>query len=122
MQGTLFGFPLDFVYQIHPHVSRLWLIAVMSMNSISSRKPGNRLWGIYHTDREYARELGDPLRTTIEAPTKIAAEEAAAHLGFSDPWAHPVDSENQKQGHGIDEQKPPQRTGNKRKHSRGISV
>jgi len=50
----------------------------------------NKLWGIYHTDREYARTLGDPLRTTVEAPTKIAAEEAAARLGFSDPWAHPV--------------------------------
>ncbi len=53
-------------------------------------KPGSRLWGIYHTDREYARTLGDPLRTTVEAPTKIAAEEAAAKLGFNDPWAHPI--------------------------------
>jgi len=34
--------------------------------------------------------LGDPLRPSVEAPTKIAAEEAAAKLGFSDPWAHPV--------------------------------
>ena len=50
----------------------------------------NKLWGIYHTDREYARTLGDPLRTTIEAPTKIAAEEAAAKLGFNNPWAHPI--------------------------------
>ena len=53
-------------------------------------KPGSQLWGIYHTDREHARELGDLLRTTIEAPTKLAAEEAAAKLGFSDPWAHPI--------------------------------
>ena len=53
----------------------------------------NKLWGIYHTDREYARIHGDPLRTTIEAPTKIAAEEAAAKLGFSNPWAHPVTPE-----------------------------
>jgi hypothetical protein len=51
---------------------------------------GSQLWGIYHTDREHARELGDPLRTTIEAPTKIAAEEAAAKLGFGNPWAHPI--------------------------------
>ena len=50
----------------------------------------NKLWGIYHTDREFARMMGDPLRTTVEAPTKIAAEEAAAKLGFSNPWAHPV--------------------------------
>jgi hypothetical protein len=50
----------------------------------------NKLWGIYHTDREYARTLGDPLRTTIEAPTKSAAEKSAARLGFNDPWAHPI--------------------------------
>ena len=60
------------------------------MSTTATLKPGHQLWGIYHTDREYARELGDPLRTTIEAPTKIAAEEAAAQLGFSDPWAHPI--------------------------------
>ena len=50
----------------------------------------HQLWGIYYTDREYAREMGDPLRTVVEAPTKIAAEEQAARLGFSEPWAHPV--------------------------------
>jgi hypothetical protein len=50
----------------------------------------NKLWGIYHTDREHAHTFGDTLRTTIEAPTKIAAEEAAAKLGFTDPLAHPV--------------------------------
>jgi hypothetical protein len=49
-----------------------------------------KLWGIFHTDRDYARLMGDPLRTVVEAPTKIAAEEAAASLGFSEPWAHPV--------------------------------
>ncbi len=53
-------------------------------------KPGNQLWGIYHTDREYAHMLGDPLRTVIEASSKLAAEEEAARLGFGDPWAHPV--------------------------------
>ena len=46
-----------------------------------SPKPGHQLWGIYHTDREYTRELGDPLRTAIEARTKLAAEEAAARPG-----------------------------------------
>lgn len=60
------------------------------MSTTATLKPRNQLWGIYHTDREYARELGDPLRTTIEAPTKIAAEEAAAKLGFNDPRAHPI--------------------------------
>ena len=86
----------------------------MSTNLISPSKSVNRLWGIYHTDREYAREIGDPLRTTIEAPTKIAAEEAAAHLGFSDPWAHPVDSENENQVRRIDQGKAKQRTTNSR--------
>lgn len=50
----------------------------------------NKMWGIYHTDREYAQTLGDPLRTTIEAPTKEAAERAAVRLGFDNPWAHPI--------------------------------
>src|SRR6266496_2247342 len=63
------------------------------MSTTATLKPGNQLWGIYHTDREYARVMGDPLRTVVEAPTKLAAEEAAARLGFSEPWAHPVTSE-----------------------------
>ena len=62
-----------------------------SMSTTTVPKSGSQLWGIYHTDREYARTLGDPLRTTVEATTKIAAEEAAAKLGFSNPWAHPVE-------------------------------
>ena len=62
----------------------------MRLNKILTPKPGNQLWGIYYTDREYAREHGDPLRTVIEAPTKLWAEEEAARLGFGDPWAHPV--------------------------------
>lgn len=45
------------------------------MSTTATLKPGNQLWGIYHTDREYARVMGDPLRTVIEAPTKLAAEE-----------------------------------------------
>ncbi len=60
------------------------------MSTTLTLTPDAQLWGIYHTDREYARVMGDPLRTTIEAPTKLAAEEAAAKLGFSNPWAHPI--------------------------------
>jgi hypothetical protein len=56
-------------------------------------KPGNRLWGIYHPDREYAREVGDPIRTVVEAPTK----QAAARLSFRVPWAHPVTAAQAKQ-------------------------
>ena len=65
----------------------------MNTPSTPTPKPGNQLWGIYHTDREYARVMGDPLRTVVEAPTKLAAEELAARLGFGDPWAHPVKAE-----------------------------
>jgi hypothetical protein len=62
------------------------------MNKTTVLKSGKQLWGIYHTDLEYARELGDPLRTVVEAPNKLIAEETAARLGFGDPWAHPVNS------------------------------
>ena len=68
------------------------------MSTTATLKPGNQLWGIYHTDREYARVIGDPLRTVVEAPTKLAAEETAARLGFSEPWAHPVTSEGGRSG------------------------
>jgi len=57
----------------------------MSTAATLTPKPGNQLWGIYYTDREYAHLLGDPLRTVIEAPTKRAAEEAAGKLGFESP-------------------------------------
>jgi hypothetical protein len=60
-------------------------------------KQGEQLWGIYYTDREYAREMGDPLRAVVAAPTKLAAEEAAFQLGVSDAWAHPLSPEQAKQ-------------------------
>ena len=56
-----------------------------------------QLWGIYYLDHDYAHELGDPLRTVVEAPTKIAAEELAARLGFGDALAHPVTQDEAKQ-------------------------
>lgn len=84
--------------------------------------PGNQLWGIYHTDREYARELGDPLRTTIEAPTKIAAEEAAAKLGFSDSWAHPIASEVVTLARSVLKKSPRHRQELAHKPSRGIRM
>ena len=69
----------------------------MSTTATQIPKPGNQLWGIYYTDREYARLMGDPLRTVVEAPTKRSAEEAAGKLGFESPWAHPVTAEQAKQ-------------------------
>ena len=49
-----------------------------------------QLWGIYYADREFVREMGDPLRTVVEACSKLAAENEAARFGFDDAWAHPV--------------------------------
>jgi len=85
-------------------------------------KSGKQLWGIYHTDRKHARELGDPLRTTIEAPTKVAAEEAAAKLGFNDPWAHPIAPEVVRLTQIILKRHPGQRAQLAHNPSRGIRI
>lgn len=92
------------------------------MSTTVTAKPGNQLWGIYHTDREYARTLGDPLRTTIEAPTKLAAEEAAAKLGFGDPWAHPIASEVVTLARSVLKRHPSHRQELAHKPSRGIRI
>ena len=94
----------------------------MSMSTTATLKPGNQLWGIYYTDREYAREMGDPLRTVIEAPTKLAAEEAAALLGFSEPWAHPVTAEQAHRAQWLSKVRPVHRQRFARKSHRGIHV
>jgi len=50
-------------------------------------------WGIYHRDREYAREAGDPSLAVVEATTKPEAEAEARRRGISGPtglWAHPL--------------------------------
>jgi hypothetical protein len=71
------------------------------MKNERTGRPDTQLWGIYHDDREYARVHGNPLRTVIEAPTKLAAEEEATRLGFSEPWAHPVSQEEAKHAEWI---------------------
>ncbi len=43
-----------------------------------SRSSGNPPWGIYLYRPRRRTGMGDPLRTVIEAPTKLAAEEEAA--------------------------------------------
>ncbi len=68
----------------------------MKVIEMPTPKSGEELWGIYFTDREYARVMGDPLRAVIAAPTKIAAEEAATRLGLTDAWAHPLTAEQTK--------------------------
>lgn len=56
-------------------------------------KPDEQLWGIYYTDREYARKMGDPLLGVVAAPTKANAQEAAIKHGLPDSWAHPLSNE-----------------------------
>jgi hypothetical protein len=92
------------------------------MSTTATLKPGNHLWGIFHTDREYARVMGDPLRTVIEAPTKLAAEEAAARLGFSEPWAHPVTSEELRRAEWLPKRRPGHRHEFVHKTSRCIRI
>src|SRR6266545_7101931 len=92
------------------------------MKTNQSSSSGNQLWGIYFTDREYAREMGDPLRTVIEAPTKLAAEEQAARLGFSEPWAHPVSQEDAKHAKWIATQRARTQQVITRPAKRGIRV
>ncbi|MGH7977323.1 MAG: hypothetical protein ACREDS_04040 [Limisphaerales bacterium] len=67
----------------------------MNTTQITLPRPklGEQLWGIYFTDREYSREMGDPLLGVVAAPTKIAAEETATRLGLDGGWAHPLTSE-----------------------------
>ena len=59
-------------------------------NNSSPSKREKLLWGIYHANPREARVLSDPLRTIVQATTRIEAEEIAASLGFGDAWAHPV--------------------------------
>lgn len=92
------------------------------MSTTATLKPGSQLWGIYHTDREYAREMGDPQRTVVEASTKLAAEETAARLGFAGPWAHPVTAEEAQPAQWVPKDRRVHRQRFVRKASRGIHV
>jgi hypothetical protein len=92
------------------------------MKTRAPLKSGKRLWGIYYTDREYARELGDPLRTVVEAPSKLIAEESAAQLGFGDPWAYPVNSVTARQAQWHPKRRPGHRQELAHKPSRGIHI
>ena len=92
------------------------------MSTTTIEKADGQLWGIYHTDREYARLLGDPLRTVVEASSKSAAEEAAGRLGFESPWAHPVTPEQIPQALWIPSSTPKRRQKPTRQPSRGIRI
>lgn len=90
------------------------------MSTKTTVASGNQLWGIYYTDREYARLMGDPLRTVVEAPSKLAAEEAAARLGFTETWAHPVRPEEVERAEWLPKPWHSHRPAVGRKPSRGI--
>jgi hypothetical protein len=53
---------------------------------------------------------------------KLAAEEAAMRLGFGDPWAHPVTSEQAEQAQWLYKRRPRHRQELAHKHSRGVHV
>jgi len=66
--------------------------------------------------------MGDPLRTVVDAPTKTAAEEAAARLGFSQPWAHPITPEEAKRAEWLPKRRHSQRPELTRKPASGIHI
>jgi hypothetical protein len=88
------------------------------MNTTTTLKSGDQLWGIYYTDRE----LDTPLRTVVEAPTKLAAEETAANLGFSNPRVHPVTSEQAKQAQWLPNRRPAHWQTHAHKPSRRVHI
>ena len=92
------------------------------MSTNETLKPGIQRWGIYHTDREYARAMGDPLRTVVEAPTKFAAEEEAARLGFSELWAHPIAATELRRAQWLSARRPGHRQELAHKPSRGVRI
>lgn len=94
----------------------------MKTTELPAPRAGNQLWGIYHTDREYARVQGDPLCTVVETPAKIAAEELAARLYFGDPWAHPVTQEEVRQALWLPRRQHSQRQRPTHKSSLGIRI
>jgi hypothetical protein len=54
---------------------------------------GSVRWGIYHRDRELAREVGDPCLGVATAESKSEAESNARGRGMAGPtgiWAHPL--------------------------------
>jgi len=64
--------------------------------SLTARvQPASQLWGIYHADLE----MGDALRTVVEASTKAAAERVAVTFGYGAPWANPVTPEHARSMH-----------------------
>jgi hypothetical protein len=66
--------------------------------------------------------VGDAPRTVIVARTKLAAEEAAVRLGFSEPWAHPVTLEVAQRAHWLPKRRSQHRHQFTHKASRGLRI
>jgi hypothetical protein len=94
----------------------------MGMSTNVTPKPDSQVWGIYHADRECARVMGDPLRTIVEASNKIIAEEIAVQLGFGDPLAHPVSSQEIRHAQWLPKRRSGHRQELAHKPSRGIRI
>jgi hypothetical protein len=71
-----------------PHLSAFQEIVYWSNNgSVLKKQAGfsSLLAKLNSPHRVYVRLMDAPFRTTVEALTKIAAEQAAAKLSFSNP-------------------------------------
>ena len=63
------------------------------MNSTRRNARAPIPWGIYHREREFASEVGDPCLGVVKARSKGQAEAKARRLGLSGPtgiWGHPL--------------------------------
>ena len=63
------------------------------MAGIETKQAEPTEWGIYHEEREFAREVGDPRLGVVIARNKQEAEAQAGLQGICGPtgvWAHPL--------------------------------
>ena len=63
------------------------------MKRTAERRIGSLRWGIYHQEREFAREVGDLRLGVVTVRSKPEAKDEARRLGLSGPtgiWMHPL--------------------------------
>ena len=63
------------------------------MKRTAERRTSSIRWGIYHQEREFAREVGDPRLGVVTARSKPEAKDEARRRGLSGPtgiWMHPL--------------------------------
>jgi hypothetical protein len=66
---------------VRPHLSGMASCLTAGMDETVTE--ANKLWGIYHTDREYAPTVDGPLRTIVEDKTTLAARLGVLHARSS---------------------------------------